>query len=232
MEIQRCWRDVSDVLDAGLDRLILFGPPGTGKTYAALHLATHRGVERLTCTDDITSAEVTGSYTPTGDGGWRWSDGPALRAWRAGARLVVDEVDRASGDVLSLLLAMTDSNGSARWHHPITGECVTPSPGFSVVMTTNLDDVSLLPPALADRFPVAIRIDRPHHDAVARLSPDLRESALNGVIGDSSRHVSLRRFYAFDQLRASLGQTQAARLVFGERGPDVIDALTIGRLSP
>ena len=58
MEIHSCWRDVNDVLDAGLDRIILFGPPGTGKTYAALHLATPRGVERLTCTDDITSAEV------------------------------------------------------------------------------------------------------------------------------------------------------------------------------
>ena len=39
-EVGQCWRDVSDVLDAGVDRLLLYGPPGTGKTYAALEVAS------------------------------------------------------------------------------------------------------------------------------------------------------------------------------------------------
>jgi len=232
MEIHSCWDDVTAVLEAGVDRLILFGPPGTGKTHAALHVGVAGGVERLVCTEDITSAEVTGSYVPNGDGGWQWHDGPAIRAWRSGRRFVVDEVDRASGDVLSLLLAMTDTNGSAQWHHPITGEVVRPAPGYSVVMTTNVEEMSLLPPALSDRFPVAIRIDRPHRDALALLSSDLRAAAAHGSLGDSTRRVSLRGFYAFDRLRGDFGATRAATLLFGERAQDFLDAIRIGSVTP
>lgn len=232
MDIQNCWDDVSAVLGAGVDRLILFGPPGTGKTHAALHLGVSGEVERLICTEDITSAEVTGSYVPNGEGGWRWHDGPAIRAWRAGRRFVVDEVDRASGDVLSLLLAMTDTNGSAQWHHPITGEVVHPAPGYSVVMTTNLEEMALLPPALRDRFPVAIRIDRPHRDALATLSSDLRAAAAQGSLGDVSRRISLRSFYAFDRLRGELGASRAATLLFGDRAHDFLDAIRIGTVTP
>lgn len=232
MEMTHCWDDVAAVLEAGVDRLILFGPPGTGKTHAALHVGVAGEVERLICTEDITSAEVTGSYVPTGEGGWQWHDGPAIRAWRSGRRFVVDEVDRASGDVLSLLLAMTDTNGSAQWHHPVTGEVVRPAPGYSVVMTTNVEEMSLLPPALRDRFPIAIRIDRPHRDALALLSSDLRAAAAQGSIGDATRRVSLRGFYAFDRLRSELGAPRAATLLFGERAQDFLDAIRIGSVTP
>jgi hypothetical protein len=44
--------------------------------------------------------------------------------------------------------------------------------------------------------------------------------------------VSLRSFYAFDQLRRSCGPSRAAYLVFGEeRGKGVLDALSIGALA-
>jgi len=33
-----CWDTFNDVLAAGVDRIILFGPPGTGKTFSALHV--------------------------------------------------------------------------------------------------------------------------------------------------------------------------------------------------
>ncbi len=54
-------------------------------------------------------------------------------------------------------------------------------------------------------FPCAIRIDQPHASALASLSSDLRAPALAGSLGPSSRRVSLRRFYAFDELRRHLG---------------------------
>jgi MoxR-like ATPase len=145
--------------------------------------------------------------------------------------LVVDEVDRASGDVLSMLLAMTDTEGSSQWRHPHSGEVVRPHPDFSVVMTTNLERLEELPVALRDRFPLAVRIDRPHPSSVRHLSADLRRAALNGSLGDPDRRVSLRAFYAFDRLRARWGAERAATLIFGEvRAGAFLDALTISSL--
>ena len=231
-QLPQCWDDLAVTMTAGIDRLILFGPPGTGKTYAALRWHTNeRPVERLICTEELTAAEVTGAWLPNGTGGWQWQDGPAIRAWRNGGRLVVDEVDRASGDVLSLLLAMADSDGSSQWHHPSTGEVVRPASGFNVIMTTNLEEMSLLPEALRDRFPVAIRIDSPHPNALRFLSDDLKAPAMRGSLGESGRRVSLRKFYAFDQLRRSLGADRASELLFGSEGAaDFLDALRIGAM--
>ncbi len=235
--VGQCWADLADVVEAGVSRVLLYGPPGTGKTHAALHFrVTGAPAERLVCTEDLTTGEVTGTWMPVDQGRWRWHEGPAIRAWRArggrGGRLVVDEVDRASGDALATLLAVTDSEGSARWHHPETGEWVTPGPDFSVVMTTNLEELDDVPAALRDRFPVAIRVDRPHPSAVAALSDDLRLPALAGSLGDATRRVSLRSFYAFDRLRDRWGTERAARLVFGaERADAVRDALAIATLA-
>lgn len=231
-----CWRDLDDVLSGGLSRVLLYGPSGTGKTFAALHHGVTSAAERLVCTEDLTSGEITGTWMPVGENRWEWREGPAIRAWRGtggvGGRLVVDEVDRASGDALSTLLAMTDSPASARWRNPETNEWVRPGPQFSVVMTTNIDDLEDIPASLRDRFPVSIRIDRPPLSALASLSSDLRAPALAGSLGPVGRRVSLRSFYAFDELRRHLGAPRAAHLVFGDDvATSVLDSLTIASLT-
>lgn len=231
-EAGQCWRDLAAIVAAGVKRVLLYGPPGTGKTFAALHYGVGAApAERLVCTEDLTTGEITGTWMPVGAGRWEWREGPAIRSWREGGRLVVDEVDRASGDALSTLLAITDTAESARWRHPGTGEWLAPGSDFSVVLTTNLEFLEELPPALRDRFPLRVRIDQPHPSAVRALSDDLRQPALAGSLGDEDRRVSLRSFYAFDQLRRHYGAQRAAQLVFGEvRGAGVLDALTIGAL--
>jgi MoxR-like ATPase len=234
---QSCWRDFTDVLSAGISRVLLYGPPGTGKTFAALHEGVGDApAERLVCTEDLTAGEITGTWMPTGENSFEWREGPAIRAWRGvagrGSRLVLDEVDRASGDALATLLAVTDSVESARWRNPDTLEWVRPGEDFSVVMTSNIEDLEEIPRSLRDRFPIAIRVDRPPSEAVERLSDDLRAAALAGSLGPEGRRVSLRSFYAFDELRLHHGPLRAAELVFGEiRAQSVLDALSIGRVA-
>jgi MoxR-like ATPase len=234
-DLGACWRDVAEVMASGVARMLLYGPPGTGKTFAALHHGVSTPAERLVCTEDLTTGEITGTWMPVGEGRWEWREGPAIRAWRGaaglGGRLVVDEVDRASGDALSTLLAVTDSLESARWRHPDSGAWFQPGPEFSVVMTSNIEDLDDIPSSLRDRFPVCIRIDRPHPRALDRLSPDLRSPALAGSLGANGRRVSLRSFYAFDELRSLHGAARAAHLVFGRDATDVLDALSIGALA-
>ena len=228
----QCWKDVDDALRAGIDRVILYGQPGTGKTYGGLTLGDIRGgAHRLVCTEDMTSAEVVGHFMPTGEGIWKWHNGAVVDAWNGdgtrGGRVVADEIDRASGDVFALLLNMFDNPESASWVHPETGKLLRPRRGFSVVMTSNIRNADDLPEALRDRFPVAIHIDQPHPEAVRRLSRDLRQAAYALACADDDRRISIRTFMAFDRLRSKLGPERAAAIIFGHRAPDVLDAIRI-----
>lgn len=226
-----CWDRLDKVLSAGIDRVILFGPPGTGKTFAGLNMGDiHGGSHRLVCTEDMTTADVCGSFMPDKAGGFSWVAGSALKAWNGngtnGGRLVADEIDKASGDVFATLLAFLDSPESASWEHPETGVVYRPRNGFSAVMTTNVEDLRELPDALLDRFPVRIRINEPHPNAVALLSQDLRGIATRLADAGGER-ISLRSFFAFDKLRSSLDIEEASAIIFGNRAESILDAIRV-----
>ena len=229
--LPNCWKMLEDALLAGIDRVVLYGAPGIGKTYAGLTLGNiEGGAHRLACTDDMTTAEVTGMWTQVKDGTLAWNEGAGILAWRGngkvGGRLVIDEIDKAGGDVFATLLAITDSPESAKWTNPDTKETVTPLDGFSVVMTTNIEEMEELPMALKDRFPVCIRINEPHPNALERLSVDLREPARR-MADAGDRRISLRSWYAFDKLRSHLGAKRAAEMVFHSRAKSILDALKV-----
>jgi len=234
-DLPNCWRKLSLALSAGIDRIILFGPSGTGKTFAGLSAGdVQGGSHRLICTEDMTTADVCGAFMPDKNGAFSWVAGSALKAWDgdgiSGGRLVADEIDKAGGDVLATLLAFLDSPESASWENPETGRVHRPREGFSVIMTTNIENMRELPTSLTDRFPVRIRIDQPHPNALSRLSNDLRGIAVSLADAGKER-VSLRTLYAFDKLRSSLSIEESAEIVFGERANSILEAMKVDSLS-
>jgi MoxR-like ATPase len=229
-----CWKQLQQCIDSGVNRILLYGPPGTGKTYSGLKYGNvSAGAHRLICTEDMTSFDVTGGFMPGSDG-FQWLYGAGIKAWEGnginGGRLVVDEIDKAGGDVFATLLSILDSEDSAEWQHPETGRIHRPRPGFSAVMTTNIEDMDELPVALVDRFPVQIRINEPHPDALELLSLDLRSVARN-LADAGPRRVSLRAFMTFDQLRKSIGTEESAQIIFKDRAESILDAMKVEKVS-
>ena len=234
---QTRWDIVAAVLNHS-NRTLLHGPPGTGKTHAACRLALNNGqrVFSLTLTEETPAAELRGHYILRA-GTYQWQDGPAVAAWRCGGRLVVNEIQRGGPDVHALLLAITDDLAIAEMDLP-SGEKVKPQSGFTCVATMNGDPKELLDPALQDRFPVSIHIDKVHPDAVKQLPDDVQQAAeRTALIDNEERRVSVRAWYAFAQLRQKLlklypqqeAQKLAAEAVFNTRAQDALDALVIGR---
>lgn len=224
--LPQCWQDVADTLLAGLSRLCLYGPPGTGKTYAALSFGIEgRDAYKIACVDDMTTAQIEGMWKPSRDG-WTFHEGAAVKAWRTGGRLVIDEVDKASGDVLGALLAFTDSEASARWEHPDTGEIVRPADGFSVVITTNSHPYALAE-ALRDRFPVCVNVTEPHPVALEALPEFMREPARLLANAPEEERVSLRAFAALAKLADRVGIERAAALVMPQHADSITTAAAI-----
>jgi MoxR-like ATPase len=208
---------------------LLYGPPGTGKSFAA-HNADLGGRQlfSVTMTPETPAAELRGHYVPQGSQ-FVWQDGPAIKAWRFGGRLVINEIDHSGGDALSFLLNCLDSQETACLTLP-TGELVKPHHQFQAVATMN-GDPEELPSALRDRFPVSIEVDAVHPAAVETLPQDLRNAALGSAVADDDRRISIRAWQCFAHLRTSIGAEAAAAAVFAKRAHDILNSLKIAAVA-
>lgn len=221
---QKEWDIAHRALGADGARVLLYGDPGTGKSYAGI-TTTNRPIHRQYLTIDTPASEVRGHYVPSESGGFRWHDGPGVRAWREGGRICIEEIDQASGDCLTLLLGLLDDPESAQVTLP-NNETIRPAPGFSVVATTN-ESPTVLSPALLDRFDAVLKISKPNP---AAFKPEhwhneaLCYAALSGIYlnkspraGSAGRPIGLRAFKSIDRLhKGGLPLEEAAKIAVGE----------------
>lgn len=230
-QLPDCWQAVEDLTSAGVDRLLLYGPSGTGKTYYGLTSKSEgQAAYRLICSEEMTTAQIEGAFYPSSVG-FEYREGVAVRAWREGARLVVDEVARANGDVMSLLLAFTDTTASSSWEHPVTHEIVRPAPGFSVVLTMNGEPQDL-DPALLDRFAARVRIDEVHPKALEQLPDYLRGIARTlGAEQEPHSRASVRAFQTVAQVAERHGLRRAVEVVLPQHAEQILAAAALAQAS-
>ena len=223
----REWEFVQELLASSLFRTIfMWGPPGIGKTFAAYKMGRiDRGVFPVTLTPETPASELMGHFVPRGNE-LVWRDGPFTAAMRAGGRLVINEVEHASSDVLAILYPVLESAETAQLILPTT-EIVAPAEGFHVIATNN-EPPDNLPLALQDRFECEVHIKHPHPDALAKLDPALQRAALRTMSLEAERVVSMRRWQTIARLQNTFGLERACRAVLGaERGAQVYDAIIL-----
>lgn len=223
--------NIIEAVERGAPRVLLYGPPGTGKTTSAYNAAATLGksLYSITLSDETPAAELRGHFVPIGTE-WKWMHGPAVRAYLEGAVLVLDEIDKASQDCLDFLHGLLNDKKLAG--HPVqislpNGETISPHDDFQVIATMNAE-LEDLPPALQDRFAIAIEVQDPHPDAIAALPKDLRSAAKKVEDYEASeRPATLRKWAAFAMLREieEVGAMNAAKAIFAHRAGELLDAI-------
>lgn len=222
------------IFPARVHRLYFYGPPGTGKSAAPSRLLGD-SVIRVTANETSPPEDWLGSFVLRGENGATstvWIDGPVVEAFRAGRVLVIDECDKAGADVKQALFALLDDLTQARLTLA-NGETVSPAPGFGVVGTSN-ETPDVLPPALADRFDIALLADLPAPGILDRLEPDLRafiERRYTDQQGEArwdwSPAPSVRRLLTLQEVAQFWGRERAAAIIFGKQAPDLLTALAM-----
>lgn len=222
------WKIIEAILSCPtLRTAYIWGPPGIGKTYGAQRWGLKgRNVYTVTLTEETPAAELRGHYIPKG-GEFVWHDGPVTRAFREGARLILNEAAHASCDVVSFLYAALESPETSKITLP-TGETVSPGPGFQCIVTDNVSPDSL-PEALKDRFDVTAHVTSPSQEAIVGFPEHLQNVVLScATSSDPMKRISLRSWEAVERLsNGGIDFETAAAAVFGVRWPELKKALSL-----
>lgn len=214
-------------------RILLSGPPGTGKSYAASSLFLAHEIVKISCHGERLPETFCFGQLSLKGGSTTEVLSPVARAMRNGACLVLDEIDRLPISCHSALLSALDDKETCRLFSEISGETITPAVGFVVVATTN-ETPEALDEALRDRFDLLIRAETPSAGLIDTLPPRSRDFLRNLLPSSSHggivfpQKVTPRSVMRFERLAAVVGDQDAAELIFGGNAASFLTALAVG----
>ena len=207
-----------------------YGTKGTGKTSLAVkygyEVSDH--VIKVTLNDGDMAAKYEGFYRPKA-GEFEFTRGLMAEAWTfnggEGCPIVIDEVDHASSEVLSLLYAILDDPKVAQLSLP-DNSIIKPGPKFRAFLTSN-QPPSAVPEPLADRAEVKIRFIGPSPEMLATLDPDVAKvaAALMRTDIEGGASLSFRDLKHFTDFRKSVPDYVAAQAAFGSKYSDILTAI-------
>ncbi|RHY65930.1 hypothetical protein DYB30_003550 [Aphanomyces astaci] len=142
--------------------ILVTGTDGCGKTALIRDLARrtgHTNLVELHLDDQMDSKTLVGSYVCTDiPGEFSWQPGALTQAVTEGRWVVIEDIDRASMDVLAALLPLLTTNELM-----VRGQAITASPGFQLLATSRKSMA-----AMPKGFPTSLW----HHIHLTPLSMD------------------------------------------------------------
>lgn len=223
------WWKILEQLSTVSGRIMLVGPPGTGKSQTAFLLLGN--AQRITMTEGTAVEDLLGMFHLV-KGETIWKDGPAARAMRSGTALILDEIDKYSPEVGSLLYALLDDDPQVTLP---SGEHLKAKDGYKVIATSNAN-VSALPEAILDRMEAVLVAATPHPDAMSKLRDAEKaavhshyEKKVDAKAWQWTGAATLRRMRAFSkfrkELKEGLPEVIVAEVTFGKNGNEILSVL-------
>jgi hypothetical protein len=192
---------------------LFYGAPGCGKT-ALVEAAFGDDLYTILGSGDTEVADLVGSYVDTGSG-FRWEDGPLLKAAMEGKPLLIDEVGLIDPKVMSIVYGLMDGRKEyAVTANPERG-VVKAQDGFYVVGATNPNAPGVrLSEALLSRFGIQVEMTTDWALAKKLGVPAMIVTAAQNlakkvVTGEAMWAPQFRELLAFRDLEKSFGTSFA-----------------------
>ena len=138
------FRKLAEHVQAGLP-IMLVGPAGSGKTFLVDELSKYMGyhdsIVRIHLGEQTDAKLLIGTYK-SGEkpGTFEWTSGVLTTAVKEGRCVLIEDIDKAPTEVLSILLSLLERR---KLTIPSRGETISAANGFQLISTVRIDESRL-----------------------------------------------------------------------------------------